>query len=143
MAARLAPARTGEPAEPVVLVDHDEAAEEKVIASLLYPYADVPLSLLRERVARSQPVAQHQIGQQQTARVAALHCFPGHRHRRSCVVERRGRLPRVVFALRGGGPGCECGYAREHAVVALAHLRREPGFLQLPLPVRRKLGSRP
>ena len=36
----------------VTLVDHDEQAEERIIAAILYPHATHPLSQLRELAAR-------------------------------------------------------------------------------------------
>ncbi len=39
-----------QPVEEVLLIDHDEQAEERIIAALLYPHAQQPLSQLRQRV---------------------------------------------------------------------------------------------
>jgi thymidylate synthase ThyX len=42
-------------AEEVTLVDHDEQAEEKILAALLYPYAQQPLPQLRQQVREMSP----------------------------------------------------------------------------------------
>ena len=61
------------PEERVRLLDYDADAEEKVLAALLYPYAEEPLSILRSRVA-AMPAAERA---DRMAKLAALR-----RHRR-------------------------------------------------------------
>src|SRR5687768_14942832 len=59
--------------QPVVLLDYDADAEEKVIAAILYAHARQPLQQLREIVTRMDPSQRRQILQEQ---------FAERRHRR-------------------------------------------------------------
>jgi hypothetical protein len=59
--------------QPVVLLDYDADAEEKVIAAILYAHARQPLQQLREIVTRMGPSQRRQILQEQ---------FANRRHRR-------------------------------------------------------------
>ena len=78
-AARLIPPGTS-PAGPVTLLDFDPGAEAKVLAALLYPYADRPLADVRARVA-AMPAGE----------TAALHeKLAGERH------NRRDKPPRAL-----------------------------------------------
>jgi thymidylate synthase ThyX len=52
MAREALAAATGESSDPVVLIDYDRNAEEKIIAAILYPGARHPLQQLRQLAAR-------------------------------------------------------------------------------------------
>lgn len=59
MAARLISSLTAKSGDAVTLVDHDGAAEDKIIAAILYPHSQQPLRQLRTTVSKM-PVNQRQ-----------------------------------------------------------------------------------